>query len=57
MQMPVIMLDNDAGKYITILNHKEEQNADYIRLSMPEPQTADTDCYCHWVRSLRDTVS
>ncbi|WP_298075075.1 hypothetical protein [uncultured Bacteroides sp.] len=55
--MPVIMLDNDAGKYITSLNHKEEQNADYIRLSMPEPQTADTDDYRHWARSLRDAIS
>ena len=55
--MPVVIMGDDTCKHIASRNHKEEQNADYIRLSMPEPQTADTDCYCHWVRSLRDTIS
>ena len=54
--MPVVIIGNDTCKHITSLNHKEEDTPDYIRLSMSEPQSVDTDDYRHWAQSLRDTI-
>ena len=54
--MPVVILGNEAHGHIATLCHKEEQTSDYIRLSMSEPRSVDTDRYRHWARSLRDTI-
>ena len=54
--MPAVIMGDDTCKHITSRNHQEEQTADYIRLSMSEPQSVDTDDYRHWAQSLRDTI-
>lgn len=55
--MPVVIMGDDTCKHITSRNHQEEQTADYIRLSMSEPRSVDTDSYRHWARNLRDAIS
>ena len=55
--MPVVIMGDATCKHIASLNHKEEQTAEYIRLSIPEPQPADKNSYRHWARSLRDAIS
>ena len=55
--MPVVIMGNDAYKYITSRNHQEEQTADYSCLSIPESQPSDKAGYRHWARSLRDAHS
>ena len=52
--MPVVIMDDDTCKHITSRNHQEEQTADYIRLSMSEPRSVDTDIYRHWARKMRE---
>lgn len=54
---PVVIMGDATCKHIASLNHKEEQTAEYIRLSIPEPQPADKNSYRHWARSLRDAIS
>ena len=54
--MPVVIMGDDTCKHIASRNHKEEDTPDYIRLSMSEPLSADTDSYRHWARSLRNTI-
>ena len=51
--MPVVIMGDDTCKHITSLNHKED-TPDYIRLSMSEPRSADTDSYRHWARKMRE---
>lgn len=46
--MPVVIMGDDTCKYIANLNHKEEQTAEYIRLSIPELQPCDKAGYRHW---------
>lgn len=54
--MPVVIMGDDTCKHIASRNHQEEQTADYIRLSMSEPRSVDTDSYRDWARSLRDAI-
>ncbi len=56
VSMSVVIMDDDTCKYIASRNHQEEQTEDYIRLSMSEPRSVDTDSYRHWARSLRNTI-
>ena len=55
--MPVVILDKDACRQIATLYHKEEHTSDYIRLSMSEPRSVDTDNYRDWAQQLRDTLA
>ena len=55
--MPVVILDKDACRQIATLYHKEELTADYIRLSISEPRSVDTDNYRNWAQQLRDTLA
>ena len=55
--MPVVILDKDACRQIATLYHKEEHTADYIRLSMSEPQSVNTDNYRDWAQQMRDTLA
>ena len=56
VSMPVVIMGDDTCKHIASRNHKEEDTADHIRLSMSEPRSVDTDSYRHWARSLRNTI-
>ena len=54
--MPVVIMGDDTCKHIVSRNHKEEQTADYIRLSMSEPRSVDTDDYRDWARKMRESL-
>lgn len=55
MQMPVVILGNDACRHMAALCRKEEQTPNYTRLSVPEIRPADPDGYRDWARELRET--
>ena len=54
MQMPVVILGNEAHGHIATLCHKEEQTSDYIRLSIPETLSVGINGYRDWAKEMRN---
>ena len=56
MQMPVVILGNEAHGHIATLCHKEEQTSDYIRLSIPETLSVGINGYRDWAKEMRNSL-
>ena len=53
VQMPSTVLDMEAFEYITSQCFSEEQDADCVRLLLPDPAPVDRDRYRNWAQKLK----